>query len=91
MSRAATKASHRSDAEIFAEARFALDNQRGIPGTVRIHVDNGSVTLTGTVGRPNERRAAAQVVRHVDGVQRVINQLTVWDATGGDGGEEPGR
>ena len=91
MSRAAGKAIHRNDAEVFAEARFMLDNQAGIPGTVRIHVDDGTVTLTGTVARRAQRTAAEQVVRHVGGVRRVVNRLNVWNTTGVDGFEDPDR
>lgn len=75
-------APHRSDAEIFAEARFALDNQPTLPGTVHVHVDDGIATLTGTVRRPAERTTAEHAVRHVDGVRRVIDLVTVWEMGG---------
>jgi osmotically-inducible protein OsmY len=88
MSRATAKATHRNDAELFADARFALDNEPTIPGTVHVHVDNGTATLTGTVRRPTERTTAARVVRHVDGVRRVINLLTVWEMTSPEGLDE---
>ena len=74
-----TTATHRNDAEIFAGARLALDNQPGVPGTVHVHVDDGVATLTGTVRRFSERSTAEQVVRHIDGVRRVIDLVTVWE------------
>ena len=91
MSRAAAKATHRTDAEIFVDARFALDNDPMVPGTVHVHVDNGTATLTGTVRRRTERTTAAQVVRHVHGVHRVINLLTVWEMISPEGLEGPQR
>ena len=87
MSHATVKATHRNDAEIFADARFALDNQSNVPATAHVHVDNGTVTLTGTVRRPGERRTAEQVVRHVEGVRRVINLLQVAEMPGAEGFE----
>ena len=74
-----TTATYRNDAEIFADARLALDNEPTVPRTVHVHVDDGVATLTGTVRRPSERSTAEQVVRHVDGVRRVIDLLTVWE------------
>lgn len=85
MSRATAKATHRNDAEIFAEARFALDNQSNVPATAHVHVDNGVVTLTGTVRRLGERTTAEQIVRHVDGVRRVINLLNVAEMPTAEG------
>lgn len=73
-----TTATHRNDAEIFADARLALDNEPTVPGTVHVHVDDGVATLTGIVRRPSERTTAQQVVRHVDGVRRVVDLVTVW-------------
>ena len=40
---------HRTDAEIFADARRALDHSPRVPEGVRVHVANGVVTLTGDV------------------------------------------
>ena len=40
---------HRSDPEIFLDARTALDERPSVPAGVRVHVDHGTVTLTGSV------------------------------------------
>jgi osmotically-inducible protein OsmY len=82
MSRA--RVAHRSDAEIFADARFALDNQPAVPGTVHVHVVDGIATLTGTVRRPTDRTTAEQVVRRVDGVRDVIDLVMVWQMDGAE-------
>ena len=70
---------HRTDAELFAEARHALDENPAVPGGVRVHIDAGVVTLTGSVRLPNERLAAEQTVRGVDGVRGVVNDIFVRD------------
>ena len=36
----------RSDAAVFADARKRLDDSPTVPGTVRVHVDSDTVTLT---------------------------------------------
>jgi osmotically-inducible protein OsmY len=46
-------------------------------------VDNGIVTLEGTVMTGDDRRRAAAIASRVDGVRRVINELEV-DATASD-------
>jgi osmotically-inducible protein OsmY len=70
-------ARRRTDADIFAEARKALDERPSIPATVHVHIGEGVAWLTGTVRRATERIEAEDVVRHVDGVQRVVNRITV--------------
>ena len=40
---------YRSDADIFSDARRALDARPSVPQDVRVHVDQGTVTLTGSV------------------------------------------
>lgn len=67
---------HRSDMEIFSDARIALD-QPGIPQGLRVHVDQGTVTLTGSVRWPLERTGAEDIVRGVDGVRDVVNNIVV--------------
>jgi hypothetical protein len=39
----------RSDPDIFSAARKALDDHPSVPPEVRVHVDGGTVTLTGSV------------------------------------------
>jgi osmotically-inducible protein OsmY len=70
-------ATHRLDPDIFAAARKALDDDPKIPQDVRVHVDGGTVTLTGTVRTLHEKSEAEAVVRHIDGVVRTVNQIAV--------------
>jgi osmotically-inducible protein OsmY len=86
-----TRATYRNDAEIFADARLALDDQPAIPGTVRVHVNDGVATLTGTVRHQAERTAAQQTVQAVDGVREVVDLITVWDVRDSDGFDAPER
>ena len=85
----ATKTPKRPDAEIFAEARHALDHRPAVPATVRVHVDLGVATLTGTVRLPFERSEAEDAVRAVPGVRRVINEITVGQFVSREGFEPP--
>jgi len=62
-----TKTTHRTDAEIFAEARSGLDRRPNVPDTVRVHVDQGVVTLTGTVRLGSQQAEAEDTVRHLSG------------------------
>ena len=75
--RFATHATHRSDAEIFAAARRALDRNPRVPAAVRVHVSDGMVLLTGSVRAMWEREAADQTVRGVDGAHGVENDIYV--------------
>lgn len=79
----------RLDPDIFAAARKALDDDPRVPQDVRVHVDRGTVTLTGTVRWPNEKSEAEGIVRHIDGVQRVVNTITVANAANPEGFEAP--
>ena len=56
---------------------------RGIrpPCNVRVHVRNGTVTLSGTIEFEMQRKAALHAATGVNGVQRVIDQLTVMRST----------
>lgn len=79
----------RTDADIFAHARLALDQNLAIPATVRVHVDDGVVWLTGTVQQAAERTEAETVVRQVAGVQRIVNRITVFERASEVGLEPP--
>jgi osmotically-inducible protein OsmY len=91
MSRAERKLAHRLDAEVFADARLALDNDPRVPATVHVHVDNGTATLTGTVRAAAERLAAEQIVGRIEGVQRLADLITVFDTSDPEGFEPPDR
>jgi osmotically-inducible protein OsmY len=87
MARAAT-GPHRTDANLFAEARKALDDCPSVPATVRVHIDDGVAWLTGMARRTSERAAAENIVRQVPGIERVVNKITVAQP-GAEGFEPP--
>jgi hypothetical protein len=51
----------RLDSDIFAAARKVLDDDPSVPQDVRVHVDRGTVTLTGTVRWPREKSESEAV------------------------------
>jgi pyruvate, water dikinase len=79
----------RPDAEVFAEARTALDQRPSIPATVRVHINDGVAWLTGTVRLAAERAEAEETVRAVRGVARVVNEITVAQRVSPEGFEPP--
>jgi osmotically-inducible protein OsmY len=79
----------KADAEIFAAARHALDATPAVPATVRLHVDHGVVTLTGSVRLTSEQRAAAEVVGRIPGVRRIVNDIFVAELPSVQGFERP--
>jgi osmotically-inducible protein OsmY len=86
-----TTGSQRSDAEIFADARKALDQRPTVLQGVHVHVDRGVVTLTGSVRQPFERADAEEAVRPVEGIRRLVNDIIVTHAptpAGFDGPED---
>jgi len=50
------------------------------PHTVRVEVENGWVTLSGTVDRPYQRACAESDARRVPGVVGVTNQIRLAPA-----------
>lgn len=70
-----------NDAAVFAAARKRLDECSTVPGTVRVHVVDGIVTLTGTVQRPSQRAEAERIVRPVIASRRLVNNITVISET----------
>jgi osmotically-inducible protein OsmY len=58
--------------EVFRRARH-----KGFSGQIEPRVDDGVVTLEGTVPRPYERRKAAELALGINGVRRVENRLSV--------------
>jgi osmotically-inducible protein OsmY len=85
----ATSQRLRTDAEIFAEARHALNQRRTVPATVRMDIGDGTVTLTGGVYSAFERAEAEDTVRAIEGVERVINNITIAPEPGKAGFEPP--
>lgn len=86
-----TMTTHRTDAEIFTDARSALDHQPSVPQDVRVHVDAGVVTLTGSVRWASERADAEDTVRGVKGIARIVNDITVAQVVSAEGLEAPER
>jgi osmotically-inducible protein OsmY len=66
-----------NDTAAFAAARKRLDESSTIPGTVRVHVVDGVVTLAGTVERSSQRADAERIIRPVIGARRLLNNITV--------------
>ena len=56
---------------------------------MRVHVNLGTVTLTGTVRWPQERSEAEGIVRAIEGGRRVVNSITVAKAANPEGFEAP--
>ncbi|HEU4684924.1 MAG TPA: BON domain-containing protein [Nitrospira sp.] len=50
------------------------------PYEIEVEMDNRKAVLTGTVSTEEEKAKAAEVVRRVDGVESVVNKLTVSPA-----------
>lgn len=66
-----------TDADIARVAERVLIWSANIPGTVRSHVENGCVTLTGQVDWHFQREAAARAVENIRGVNEVRNETTL--------------
>jgi osmotically-inducible protein OsmY len=81
----------RPDAEIFVDARHALDERPAVPATVRVHVNDGVVTLTGSVRLPSQQLEAEETIRHVPGLRRLVNDIVVADMPSVLGFEPPER
>jgi hypothetical protein len=47
---------------------------------IEVHVQNGQVTLSGTVGRRREKHLAEDIVESVSGVREVRNEIRVRNA-----------
>ena len=84
-----TSTEHRLDPDVFAAARKALDDDPRIPQDVRVHVDRGTVTLTGSVRWPHEKSEAEAVIRQIVGVMEIVNHITVAQVVNPEGLEAP--
>ena len=67
----------RTDADIAADVVRALELRSTIPSSVQAAVHNGHVSLTGKVEWLYQQRDAEKAVRHVRGVRKVLNHITV--------------
>ena len=84
MSSIRTQHDKRSDAAVFVDARKHLDDSPTVPSTVHVHVEDGLVTLTGSVPRASQRTDAEDTVRPLVGSRRLLNKITVTDSPGAD-------
>jgi len=89
MSRATREVTDRPDPEIFVDAKKALEDRPSVPPEVHVHVEYGNLTLTGSVRWPFERAEAEAAVRHVEGVRRLVNRITVAAVANAEGFERP--
>jgi osmotically-inducible protein OsmY len=67
----------RTDADIAADVVEALRLRSTIPRGVQAAVHDGTVTLTGRVDWLLQTRDAEKAVRHIRGVRKVMNHITV--------------
>ncbi len=67
-----------NDAWLWVKTRFDLAAEDDLrDSTIEVDVDNGVVTLTGTVASAAQKTRAEQSVKALDGVKSVRNQLKV--------------
>jgi len=72
----------RSDVDVAAAVRSALDWDVFIPGTrIQSSVLDGQVTLQGEVKHCSERDDAERAMRNIPGVRRVVNEIHVKPIT----------
>ena len=67
----------RTDADIAQDAARALALWDTIPANVQVVVHNGHLTLTGSVESLYQKESAAEALRHIRGVRRVVNRMEV--------------
>ncbi|HEY7187571.1 MAG TPA: BON domain-containing protein [Vicinamibacterales bacterium] len=79
-----TQQDERSDAAVFVDARKHLDDAPTVPSTVHVHVEDGLVTLTGSVPRSSQRTDAEETVRPLLGGRRLLNKITVTERPSAD-------
>jgi osmotically-inducible protein OsmY len=72
-----TPVSERTDTDVAKDAVHALRVHVGVPRTVTVTVHRGTVTLEGVVEWMFQKTAAGAAVAHLDGVNGVVNQITV--------------
>ena len=66
------KLARRVEFELYSTKAFSLK-------TMQIHVDKGTATLSGNVGSRAERLLAEKVAQSVEGIRKVINNLSAPD------------
>lgn len=74
------------DAAITATVKTQLAADPDVAAhNIDVDTNKGIVTLSGTVEDQNEKQEAERIASGVDGVQRVINNLTVDSGAAGSG------
>lgn len=74
----------RTDAEIAADVQNKINADANLPNkAISVNANNGTVTLSGTVGSETERLAAANDAAQVNGVKTVVNNLQVGSTAAG--------
>lgn len=68
---------HRTDVDVFFDARRALDCHLFVPATVHVQVLGGVACLTGRVRWRGERAEAEAAVRQVPAVRQVTNRIAI--------------
>ena len=67
-----------SDDMIYDLVRRRLTSDTVVKGgALDVEVKNGAVTLRGSVELPKQKERAEKIVKKVNGVKSVVNQLTV--------------
>lgn len=73
----------RTDTDIAREALHRLRNNVSVPPEVQAVVTDGCITLDGTVSWMYQRIAAENAVKHLRGVKRISNEITLRSAARG--------
>ena len=74
----------RADADVAADVQAKINNDANLPNkAITVNANNGTVTLSGTVGSETERLAAANDAGQVEGVKTVVNNLQVGSTAAG--------
>jgi len=69
---------HEQTNPLHEQVRSALDQSPYIcQNQVQVETSSGRVRLEGTVGTFFQKQMAQELVRRIDGVERVVNQLQV--------------
>jgi hypothetical protein len=76
---AVTQADPRSDAELRARVQELLGRTASFPGAIHVHVEDGTVRLSGRV-LAQERDALLHQVLQTPGLQKLVNAMTSHDS-----------
>src|SRR5438270_2187854 len=74
-------ASNRPDSQVATDVQSKINGDANLPNKqITVNANNGTVSLSGSVGSETERMTAANDAAQVDGVKTVVNNLTVASA-----------